>query len=175
MAKLEDEFEYAMAATQVLRVPRRSIDTLGSSLVHYHLVTAHMDLVDVCFVREGKMEAERPRIVTPTYMAKILLDGFGAKAQEYVQYLAQHSREFVFLRYGFRMRKEEVECYEVREPLEVTLERVEAEVEAKGDPLAAIVVGVDDAWEISLVKFMLEYVRTSFPQNLEDFRKRGWL
>jgi hypothetical protein len=175
MASFEDQFAYAMETTRVIRAPTCRIQTVGSTLVRYHLVTEHMDLVDVCFVREGKLEAECPRIVTPGHLSKVLLEGFGEEAQRYVQYLAEHSREFVFLRYRFRMRKEEVACYQVNESLVATLEKVKARVEAKDDPFSAILVGVDDAWEISLLKFMLEYVRASLPGNLEDFRTGGWL
>ena len=54
-------------------------------------------------------------------------------------------------------------------------ERVKAELEAKNEPLTALLTGVDDGWEVCLLKFMVDMIQTSFPGNMGDFRERGML
>ena len=44
---------------------------------------------------------------------------------------------------------------------------------AAGDP--ELLTGVDDGWEVCLLKFMVDMIQTSFPGNMGDFRERGML
>ena len=44
-----------------------------------------------------------------------------------------------------------------------------------GDPMATVLEGIDDAWEISLLKFGLDMVQKSQGINLFDFKRRGLL
>jgi hypothetical protein len=54
-------------------------------------------------------------------------------------------------------------------------ERVLAEVHASNNPLSAVVAGVDDTWEICLLKFTLEMIQKSHKINLFDYKRRGLL
>jgi hypothetical protein len=64
-----DDFNYALENTRVLLAPARRLDTFGTSLFNYFLVTEAMDTVNLSRVREGHILAERPQIVTPQNMA----------------------------------------------------------------------------------------------------------
>ena len=44
-----------------------------------------------------------------------------------------------------------------------------------GNPALAIIQGVDDAWEASLLKFSLEMIMNSHEINTFDFKRRGLL
>jgi hypothetical protein len=48
-------------------------------------------------------------------------------------------------------------------------------VESANEPLSAIIQGVDDTWEVCLLKFTIELVERSSGGNLGDFRKRGFI
>ena len=76
----QDDFEYAMENTRVIVPPRHRIETFGTSVVNYYLVTEEMDTTNVSRVREGQIHAERPEIITPNHMARLLLEGFGEEA-----------------------------------------------------------------------------------------------
>ena len=43
------------------------------------------------------------------------------------------------------------------------------------NPLAAVIHGVDDAWEICLLKFTVEMIGKSQGINVFDFKRRGLL
>jgi hypothetical protein len=46
-------------------------------------------------------------------------------------------------------------------------------VEDAEEPLSAVIQGVDDAWEVCLLKFTIDMIERSAGENLGDFRKRG--
>jgi hypothetical protein len=53
--------------------------------------------------------------------------------------------------------------------------RTKHRVENAEEPLSAIIQGVDDAWEVCLLKFTIDMIERSAGGNLGDFRKRGLL
>jgi hypothetical protein len=54
-------------------------------------------------------------------------------------------------------------------------DRVKRDVEAKGDPLSAVLTGVDDGWEVCLLKFALDMVLASGGDHVRDLKRRGLL
>jgi hypothetical protein len=55
---------------------------------------------------------------------------------------------------------------------EVTRDIDEAATKS-GDPLAAIIQGEDELWDVSLLKLIIEIMRQSFPANSNDFISQG--
>ncbi|WP_256199355.1 hypothetical protein [Verrucomicrobium spinosum] len=49
------------------------------------------------------------------------------------------------------------------------------EQRASGNPMRAIIQGVDDTWEISLLRFFFEMIEKSQNINMFDFKRRGLL
>jgi hypothetical protein len=78
-----DDFTYALENTRVLLAPTKRLDTFGTSLFNYFLVTEEMDAVNLSRVREGHIHAERPQIVTPQNIAGLFLEGFGDQGQKF--------------------------------------------------------------------------------------------
>ena len=170
-----DDFTYALENTRVLLAPARRLDTFSTSLVNYFLVTEEMDAVNLSRVREGHIHAERPQIVTPQNMAKLLLEGFGDQGQRFAEQLSDQGARFAFLKYGFRVSKSDIRSYDVHESLENVAGKLKTELELKNEPLTALLTGVDDGWEICLLKFMVDLMAASYPGNVGDFRERGML
>ena len=53
------------------------------------------------------------------------------------------------------------------------LDRVKADVATKDDPLSAILLGVDDPWEVCLLKQMVELVQNSAQGNIQDIQQQA--
>ncbi len=170
-----DDFNYALENTRVLLAPSRRLDTFGTSLFNYFLVTEAMDTVNLSRVREGHIHAERPQIVTPQNMAKLMLEGFGDQGQRYADQISAQAARFAFLKYGFRVSKSDIRAYDVHESLENVSGRLKEELEEKNEPLTALLTGVDEGWEVCLLKFMIDLINASAPGNLGDFHERGML
>src|SRR5207247_5329529 len=104
----KDDFDYAIENTQVILAPEQQIATFGSTSFNFYLISELMDRVDQVRVRNGKIHAERPQILTPEHYCRLLLEGFGDKAQRYVDKLREHLRNIAVLRYGFQFRNNDV-------------------------------------------------------------------
>jgi len=171
----EDSFQYAVDNTYVIRAPEQRIQTFGSTSFRFFLVTELMDSVNKVRVRDGQLQAERPQIITPGYMQRQLLEGFGEKAGEFLDWLQQNSRDLAILKYGFQFKKTSISEETVHCPMEDVVGRLKEEVDRRGDPMSAIIQGVDEGWEVCLLKFAADMIQQSAPENLGDWKKRGLL
>src|SRR6266571_2571582 len=144
----EDDFHYAIENTQVIVAPEQQIATFGSTSFHFYLISELMDHVDQVRVRNGKIQAERPQILTPEHFRRLLLEGFGEKAQRYAEQLRENLRDIAVLRYGFQFRKTDMTEETIRDSLDAVITRTKRRVENAHQPLSAIIHGVEDAWEV---------------------------
>lgn len=174
MSSLPKEFDfwYAVHNTEVLEVPRSRLETFGTTLINYRLVTELMDAVGQVRVREGRIQAFRPEILTPqSFSESPLLEGFrDGPSDDFIRWLREHESELVLLKYGFKIRHETITESVVHDTVENVVARVRADMQSRADPLAALVVGVDEPWEVCLLKLLFEVVRQSAPENARDLR-----
>jgi len=170
-----DDFDYAIENTQVIVAPEQKIATFGSTSFNFYLISELMDRVDQIRVRSGKIHAERPQILTPEHYCRLLLEGFGEKAERYVDRLREQARNIAVLRYGFQFRKTDLSEQTLRDSIDAVINRTKSRVEGSNEPLSAVIQGVDDAWEVCLLKFTIDMVERSSGGNLGDFRQRGLL
>lgn len=169
----QDDIEYAIENTQVILAPERQIASFGNTSFEFHLISELMDRVDQVRIRTGRIEAERPKILSPEYFCRMMLEGFGERAQEYVDRLREQARQIAVLRYGFQFRKSGVTEETVSASLQSVIDRTRRVVESASDPNGAIIQGVDEAWEVSLLKFTIEMIERSAGENIGDFKRRG--
>lgn len=171
----EDSVQYAIENTRVLYAPERRIATFGETSFRFFLVTELMDQVNQVRVRDGRLHAERPQLITPGHIQRMLVEGFGERAQEFVGWLRDHAPQLAVLKYGFQFRKTDMSDQIIHSPVAEVVARLRAEVERAEDPLSAIIEGVDEGWEICLLKFAADMIQDSSGDNLGDFRQRGLL
>jgi len=171
----EDTIQYAMENTRVILAPQRRIATFGDTSFRFFLVTELMDSVNQVRVRDGRLHAERPQIITPGQIRHMLAEGFGENAEHFAEWLREHAPQLAVLRYGFQFRKTDVSDQIVHDPMADVVGRLRQDVEASDDPLSAIIHGVDEGWEICLLKFASDMIQESSGGNLGDFRNRGLL
>lgn len=166
--------EYAMRHTRVLYVPDRRIDSFGDTRFNFRLLTEPMDEVGVCKVRSGWVEACRPRILRPADLRGIETEGFSADAARFFEWMESHgARMKALFEYGFRFGRSDVQEELVHDSYPEVEDRVVKDALSSGDPFRAVIAGVDDAWEVSLLCFMLEMIQQSHEINIFDFRRRG--
>ena len=89
--------------------------------------------------------------------------------------LRERMRNFAVLRYGFQFRKTDVTENTFRESMDTVTARTKTRVQNSGEPLSAVIQGVDDAWEVCLLKFTIDLIEKSSGGNIGDFRRRGLL
>jgi hypothetical protein len=175
----QDDIQYALVTTKVLHEPDRRIDTFGETRFEFQLISELMDEVGRVRIRSGEMDAQRPRIMRPEAYREVELDGFDdetrAKFDRMVEKFRSEGRDMAFLQYGFRFRRGKVREEIVHEPIEHVRERVLEDQRVSGNPALAVIEGVDDTWEISILKFSFEMIMRSQEINAFDFKRRGLL
>ena len=162
------DFSFAVSNTRTVLAPTRRLETFGVTVLHYHLITELMDTVGKIRIREGRIQAHRPQIITPASIADKLLEGFGDEADNYVSWLREHEKDLRILQYGFVIRKQEIREELITDTLEAVTDRVVESVRKAEDPLAAVVVGVDSPWEVCLLKMMFDVSTGSYATNVRE-------
>lgn len=163
--KQKFDFWYALENTHVVIPPRNLLETFGNTTVHYHHLSESMDIVNQVKIREGRVEAYRPQIVTPDSMNQTMLEGFDDEAGQYMDWLRGQGKNIAILQYGFAIRRVAIQEHFVSEELQTVVGRVKDQLEEKEDPLNALVVGVDEPWEVSLLKMMVDMAGRSAPTH----------
>ncbi len=177
MSVENERIEYAVSRTEVLRPPKQRLSTFGNTNIYYYLVTepSYREFVegeDETVVREGRVLAERPRVVTPAYLVNV--EGFSEHARAYLGMIAQeHGPHVPGLFYGYRNEPKETNI--VSSDMGSVVHKLEEQIDREGDPLAAIVRGVDELWDVSLMKFIFDLTRHSFGSNAYELGSRGLL
>ncbi|MBA7654006.1 hypothetical protein ES703_61873 [subsurface metagenome] len=173
----DERIKYTVQHTEILRPPKQSLATFGTTNIYYYLVTepAYAELIDnvtETVVREGRVIAEKPRIVTPYYLSR--LEGFSLDAKRYFDMLLKaHGPNAPGLFYTYRNEPRELNI--VSDNWLSVVEKLNAEIDKRGDPLASIIKGEDELWDVSLMKFIYEITRSSLPDNLFQMGTRGLL
>lgn len=171
----DDDIQYALETTEVLYEPDRRIDTFGSTSFEFTLLTELMDDVSKVRIRSGKITAEKPMILKPDPTGELEFEGFGEQAAAFAEWLKSRMKDMAALQYGFNFKKGDVTESLVSDSIENVKHRILEETKAIGNPLAAVIQGVDDTWEICLLKFTIEMIQKSHRINLFDFKRRGLL
>ena len=176
--ELDDErIKSAVQHTKILRAPKQSLYTFGTTNIYYYLLTepVYSELVkniNETVIREGRVIAERPRIVTPYYLSG--LEGFSPEARRYFEaLLREHGPNVRGLFYTYKNEPKELNI--VSDNLLAVVDKLNAEIDKRGDPLAAIIKGEDELWDVSLMKFIFEITRSSVQDNLRQMGSRGLL
>lgn len=173
----QDDIQYAMETTSVLHEPDHRIQTFGETRFEFQLLSEPMDQVGKVRVRTGEVEAMKPRILRPEPYRDVELEGFDenarARFEAMVEKFKEEGRDLAFLQYGFRFRRGAVNEELFQETIESVRERVLEEIRRTGNPARAIIEGVDDTWEVSVLKFAFDMILKSHQINAFDFKRRG--
>lgn len=168
------DFWYAVNNTEVLKLPSQQLETFGTTAVNYVLISELMDSVDKVRVREGRIDAARPTILTPGDLGSASLEGFSDEESErYMSWLSENARHLRILQYGFGISKQSTSDSIISDNLDQVIENVKKEMQAKDDPLSAMLVGVEKPWEVCLLKLMVDMVEYSASHNIGELQARG--
>ena len=167
-----DDFQYALENTRVVVAPSRAIETFGQTSFRFRLVTEPMDEIGTVRLRKGMIHAERPRLLAPQYVSRLLLEGFGERAQGFAGWI-EEQKDFHILRYGFTLKKTDLSEQLFKEPKEEFLLKLQDDLRREDDPLNVLIEGIDDSWEVCLMKFTMDMIQRSSGENVAEWKRRG--
>ena len=165
---------YAAKSARFLLEPSHRLETFGNTLVNYHLVSELPDHPGKVRVREGRLEAHQPLVITPQ-VSEIETEGLGDEAKAYLEFLRENEKDLRILQYGYHLKSDNFSEQIVTDRLSVVTERVKSEVVASNDKFAAVVQCVDEPWDVALVELWLREVNRSARGNIDDLQKSGKL
>lgn len=165
--------------TMVVKLPRQSLASFGTTVVTYNMVTRPLyEALDgdkrkeESVLRRGTVKAERPQIVTPGYLSRTR--GFGEEAEEFMRELVRRGQaDDPGILYTYTNELIQTEIVASR-PEEVT-ERISKEIDLHSRPLEAVILGVDELWDVSLMKFIFDLTNQAAATNTRDFTNTGRL
>ena len=173
----DERIRGAVRHTEILRPPKQTLATFGTTNIYYYLVTepVYKELVKnvtETVVREGRVIAQRPKVVTPYYLSR--LEGFSTEARRYFEMLIEkHGPNVAGLFYSYRNEPKELNI--VSDSLLSVVAELITEIDKRGDPLTSIIKGEDELWDVSLMKFIAEITESSVSNNLRQMGARGLL
>jgi hypothetical protein len=172
-----ERIEYAARHTEIVRHPRQHLATFGVTNIYYYLLTEPIyseisNDTNETVIREGRVIAERPKIVTPYYLSH--LEGFSYDARQYFEKLMMmHGPNAPGLFYTYKNEPKGLNI--VSDSLSAVIDKLNKEIDEKGDPLATIIKGQDDLWDVSLLKFIYEITSRSVHDNISQLGSKGLL
>jgi len=172
----DERIRTAVKNTRIVRAPKQSLATFGTTNVYYYLVAeaAYNELIQSSetVIREGRVIAERPHIVTPSYLSQV--QGFSSEARKYFEMLmTEYDPDSPGLYYAYRNEPKELNI--VSDNPASVIARLNEEIDQKGDPLASIIRGEDTLWDVSILKFIYEITRRSVGENVKQLSRQGLL
>ena len=165
---------YAARKARIILPPSHRLETFGNTLVNYRLVSELEDHPGKVRIREGRLEAHRPLVITPNFSG-IDSEGFSDEAKAYLEWLRENEEHLRILQYGYSLRRDNFSEQIVTDRLSVVTERVKEEVLSLHDEFAAVVQGVDEPWDVALVELWRHEVSRSAGGNIRDLQEKGRL
>lgn len=165
----DERIKYAIEHTEVLRAPAQSLATFGTTNIYYYLITELAEWVNV--VREGRVVATKPKIVTPSYL--INLEGFSPQAKKFIEMMAEKYPHEPGIFYTYKNEPRGMNI--VSEPEGAIVDKISRLIDSQQDPLTTIIRGVEELWDVSLLKFTYELTTSSVHSNVAELERRGLL
>ena len=179
-AMIQNEHDWRRAVDQswIVRFPKQRLHTFGSTNIAYYVVTEPIyqgfqeSEREEGVVRTGRVIAERPAIVTPTYAMS--LDGFSSEAYEYFSHVAQDAGpNSPGILYQYRNSTDKMDIVG-GVPSEIA-HRIASDLDRRQEDMSVVMVGVDEAWDVALLKFIYEFTSSSVAGNVQELAGKGML
>ena len=169
----------AVEQTYVVKFPSQLLATFGTTTVEYFVVTEPAyKMLDSQqhntegVVRKGKVFAEKPTLITPTYAMN--LDGFSSDAYDYMEHMSLvYGPNSPGIMYQYRNEPGTMDIVGGI-PNEIA-QRISDEQKGMNNNLSVVIVGVDELWDVALLKFIYEYTASSVSYNSQELKSAGLL
>jgi len=168
-------FDLIMNNTKVILTPKNTLSTYNQTKVRYHIVTepSYKEVSDhnseESVIRHGLVIAQTPQVVTNDFLYR--MSGFGDEAKAYLKELNNvYGKNEPALLYNYKNESTDLEIVSGN-PQEVS-ERIKRRL-IRSQANHAVIRGINNLWDVSLLKFIFEYTKTSAKSNFQDLNSSG--
>ena len=171
------DWKKVLENTSIIRFPKQKLATFGNTSIKYYVVTEPLyNVIDSKseegVVRTGVVVAEKPAIITPFYAMH--LQGFSEDAYEYFKELSSSSgQNSPGILYQYRNEPSEMEIVSGN-PKEIAT-NIDLDLEKNKSDMSVVMIGIDEYWDVALLKFVYEFTANSITSNINELSSRGLL
>lgn len=173
------KIEQVLEETEILKSPEKLIATSKKTTLHYYVLAEpyYLDVFEnegpETKIREGTITWQKPKLLTPEYILK--MEGFSEQSKQVLKKLAQKHPDLAGLLYKMKYEKGVMGTETVSQTIEETFENLKEDLEDNGD-MTVILKGVDEYWDVSLMKFIQDLIiKSAFSSQLSDLADKGFV
>ena len=167
---LEENIWYAINKTNFVRIPKSLLTTFGTTKIDFILVTELVDKLDQLCVRHGTVETEAPQLYVPDkYEIKSLFNFKDKKSQKLLDYMFKQGL-FNGLKYGSTIKMKDIKKNIIKLPLKKAIDDLQNKYNSEN---IAVISGIEEGWELSILKFIDYFTLASLPKNIQDIEQKN--
>lgn len=176
-----ERIQKALDETEVLYKPEKLLSTSEATTLHYFVLAepVYLEVYEEegpeTKVREGKITWDKPKLLTPGYMLE--MEGFSEEARQAFKVLARSNPDIAGLLYKMRYRKTANKTMTISAGIEKARAKILDDISEDNDnELNVIIKGVDELWDVSLLKFVQELIiKSAYKSQMPHYSERGFL
>ena len=161
----EKRIQKVLDETEILRYPDELISTNEKTTLQYYVLAepyyreVFKEKEPETKIRKGEITWAKPKLLTPNYILK--MEGFSDKAKKVLKMLARDNPDMAGLLYKLKYEKEFEQTSTVSQEIDRTHKKIEDELDENEDDLTVIIKGIDQYWDVCLMKFIRDLMMKS--------------
>ncbi len=171
---------HAIKKTKILKAPEKLISTSRPTTLHFYVLAepAYLEIFKnegpETKIREGKISWEKPRLLTPGYLLD--MEGFSSEAREAMKLLAGQHPDLAGVLYRMKYKREEAHIVTVPHTIMEAFRRLERKIEDQDNPFSVVIQGLDELWDVSLMKYVQELIlKSAIQSQLPYYENKGYI
>lgn len=169
---LEEQLRKLWFSTRIARDVTYSLFTFGDSDLPYYLVEDARSEGELVTLHQGQVAISRPRIITP-YSDGPAFDGFFDDDQQEKMFSVLLSRTAEFSRMSFSNKHGTAKTQS--DDVEEVVGRLNKKLDADDEDRVAILTAPFGLGGVAILRYTVERVLRSAPENIKELRERGFL
>lgn len=165
-------FHEAWESVEIVRRARYGLFTFGESVLPYYLLSEPEAGQSTVSVARGEVRIERPMIITPDNAPPEISNFLDDHDEEMeISHLLSRTANFRHLRFNNEKASPEL----VSDRLSEVVERIERRLDVEEDDHTAILTAPAGLGGAAVLRYAIEQVIESAPDNVQELRERGFL
>jgi len=179
--EMDEKIKRAIEKTELLKKPEKLLSTYESTTVHYYMLSIPFyvefegkDPGSETVIREGIITWQKPKLITPNYILR--MEGFSDEAKQAFHILASENADIALMFYKLKFVKDYDHMEIVSNSMSDVCRKITEDIDSRKDPFCAIIKGLDEYWDVSLMKFIYDLASTSAQfSQFPDMTKKNLL
>ncbi len=169
---LEEQLRKLWFSTHIVRDVAYSLFTFGDSDLPYYLVEDAKAAGELVTLHQGQVAISRPRIISP-YSDGPAFDGFFDDDLQEQMFSVMLSRTAEFSRMSFSNKHGTAQTQS--DDVDEVVGRLNKKLDTEEEDRVAILTAPHGLGGVAILRYTIERVLKSAPENIKELRERGFL